>query len=52
MDIRVEMQKTRWDGEGGHENGEMEKNSFVEKKKKKKNSFIENVSNNITLICW
>ena len=28
----------------------MEKNSFVEKKKKKKNSFIENVSNNITLI--
>ena len=29
----------------------MEKNSFVEKKKKKKNSFIENVSNNITLIC-
>ena len=27
------MQKTRWDGEGGHENGEMEKNSFVEKKK-------------------
>lgn len=26
------MQKTYWDGEGGHENGGMEKNSFVQKK--------------------
>ena len=39
MDIRVGMQKTRWDGEGGHENGEMEKNS-LKKKKKEEEKFI------------
>lgn len=31
------MQKTYWDGEGGHENGGMEKNSFVQKKRRRKN---------------